>query len=173
MKLDTAEGKAARAISVLRSGKRYLVDDELEANGITARFTWRVLTRSEKQVCLSRSIARFKELGIPEELRGCEDLESEVTTQVLFEAMRSADDSDRPFAGNVDELREFLTVDQAAQLWNRYADFEDEVNPNLDESLVVPLIEEAIKKKDLHILMSYGAPMLATYILTLGSPPLT
>jgi hypothetical protein len=169
--VDITTAKAQSQLAAMRAGKRFVRSDELVSGEERAPFVWRVLTRGEKQGCLARAHKRFAaELELPAALRNYMDLEDELVVQCLALAMRDPEDHGRPFAKSPEEMRDLLTVDELNDLWNRYGDFEDEVNPDLDGSEVWPAIEQALKKKDLRALMSCGCVGLASYMLTMAHP---
>jgi len=164
------EAQALSKLAAMRAGKRHLKPGALPVDGTP--FLWRVLTRGEKQECEAAAVARFAEMGIPVELRGHQAFEDELTTQVLWLAMRDADKPERPFATDAKEVRDLLTADELDVLWTKYADFEEEVNP--DELTIDPElsaeIDRALKKKDARVLISFGSRSLANYLLATDNP---
>jgi hypothetical protein len=172
---DGGNGSSAppSRLAQLRKGIRAL--KPAEALGMT--FVWRILSGTEKQDCLGSAVSRFAELGIPNELRMYSDLEDELAWQILWRAMRDTTDvgtdgDARPFAKDVAECRDMLSIDERDALLAAYLDFEEEASPPLgDGEVFFEQIRSLLKKNEsathkARQLISYGSRTLATYLAT-------
>ena len=179
--LEKSEAAEADSkLAKLARGRRHTKESVVPGTDIN--FVWRVLTGEEKQACLGNACKRFKDLGIPDSLRSYNDLEDEMTWQVLSMAMRDPDKEGselnpypRPLA-TVDTCRRKLTIDERDILFSEYGDLEDEVDPDpmLAPEMWFDQIEAALKKKPAeasHQLSSFGSRTLIGYLLTMANPP--
>jgi hypothetical protein len=173
-------GGISKLAKLLR-GRRHFRRSSIGRGDGEVPFVWMVLSGSEKQEAAAGALVRFKELGIPNELRSYTDLEDELTWQVIARAMRDPDVPGTEFApypnqlAPVEEIRE-LTVDERDILYSEYADLEEEVDPD-------PLkmsqdwhaeIESALKKTppDVRALSNFGSRIVIGYLLTTVRPRL-
>jgi hypothetical protein len=176
-KLAAGVSKLAKLIR----GRRHVKHSRIPDDESPIPFVWVVLTGREKQEAAADSLRRFKDLGIPSELRSYSDLDDELTWQIIARAMRDPDvpgTDAQPFPRQlapVDEVRE-LTVDERDILMSEYLDLEEEVDPD-------PLkmsrdwhaeIESALKKTppDVRALSNFGSRTLIGYLLTTVRPRL-
>lgn len=130
-----------------------------------------VITCSETQECYAAAVARFKQLELPLNEYTAEQFADEIVTQLLTRACRDAENPDRPFAIDADDLRDNTTVDERAAMMIRYRDFAREIDPDPTEMSAEDVrdILDAIKKKDKATLCIYGSPTLATFLLSMAS----
>ncbi len=149
-------------------------------------FVWRILSGSEQQECVSGAIERFRQLEIPPEMRTYNDLEQEISWQILWRTMRDpevigtdVDPYPRSYADSVSEVREELSTDERDVFINSYMDYEEEINPAaLGLDIFHQQIGEILKKNDetnqpLVDLMNFGSHSLASFLLTMVRPLLT
>lgn len=179
--MSPVQAEAASRLAVILRGRRHTKVGHFPDKPDDT-FRWRVLTGTEKQECQACAIRRFNELGIPPELRMYQDLEEELTWQVLFRGMRDESDPGtlndpypKSFAANVDELRDLLTVDERDALLIDYLDFESEVDPSPEtvNAEVIQQITIALKKKEserLRALNDFDSATLRSYLATTVAP---
>jgi hypothetical protein len=176
----SAEARAESKFSSYMAGS--LRTRESKIPGTEHAFVWRRLSSNQGQDAVDAAVKRFNERDLPLELRSYQDLEDEITIQVLHLAMRdpSVPGTDRdPFpkrlADSAKELGDFLDEDLRDILANEYKDFVDDnsaahdVEPSGDE---MAELERAIEKKDVRLLNSFEPRTLRHYLLTLASRPL-
>ena len=171
----TAQG--ASKLNALLRGTLHTKPSSIPGSDID--FVFRVLSGHDKQAVLGNACKRFDELGIPVELRHYNDLEDEMTWQILAMAMRDPDHkgSDanpypKPLA-TVDECREKLTPDERDSLISEYMDLEEQVDP---DPMNVPdewfeAVTGALKKKAperARALNSFGSRILTGYMDTMA-----
>ena len=152
--------------------------------GTRIAFVWRVLGGREKQECLAGALQRFKDMGMPPELRHYTDLEDEVTWQMIGRAMRDPEiksDDRGPYPkplATIDEIRDTLSTDERDIMMSEYMDLEDEVDPDpmFKSEQWHAQVEEALKKSQVDeaakALSLCGLRMLAGYLLTTVRPQL-
>jgi hypothetical protein len=175
--VDDQETKALSMLARARQGKRHTEFGKLPGCG--TQFVWRVLTGDERQECVGAALKRFKDLGIPYELRLGEELVHETWYQILHLAMRDPDLVDkRSFAYSVDEFRKLIGDDERDILATQYMDIEEKVNPQIDQITEdeYNAILRVIKKNDMPAGINYGSAALwnclrimATQLQTLPS----
>lgn len=97
--------------------------------------------------------------------------QDEVITQVLTRALRDPADIDLALAQDAQDARDNFTADERAMLYERYFDYQAQIDPN--PALITPeiesLLEDAVKKKDGVRLKDFGSTMLSSYLLILDS----
>jgi hypothetical protein len=180
-KAPEAEVQAASALARLRRGRRLTGKGKLPDTG--EPFGWRLLTGIEEDQAVAQACARLNDLGIPVELRSYSDLEQAVAWEVLSLAMRDLEPElggngepyPRPFAEDSLELRDLLSETECDILFSDYGDFRASVDPDpweLDPE-TYRAIAEAVKKKHVANLTSFGSRALASFLLTLDNPPST
>lgn len=178
-KAPDVEAEALSALARYRQGRRLVGKGKLPGTG--EEFAWRLLNGTEEDEVVSATIKHLADLGVPYELRAYSDLEEVETWEILARAMRDPDPPmaadgtllPRPFAKDALELRACFSKMEREILGIDYEDFVTSVDPDpVDiEPPVLIAIEDAIKKKDAPNLIAFGSRALASYLLTMGSPP--
>lgn len=131
----------------------------------------RVLTFSEVQESVADAARRFRELELPlpaQDITFAEDFQDEIMTQLLWRGCRDVNDHSKPACLSVKEMRDCTTIAQRSACYKEYRDLEDEIDPD-PESMSAEVIDEirdAIKKKQLDRLKSYGSTSLASFLLS-------
>ena len=92
--------------------------------------TLRILSSGEHQAAVVAAQARFKELRAEMDTATVEAFEDEKDLQILFRALRDAED--KPVAKNVDLFRQTVTRQEIQLLAEEYVGFEREVSPRFD-----------------------------------------
>ena len=169
---------AARLQSKLASMRRKSTEYRAATwPGLDLPLKLRLLSNADVQLCHAAALARFEAIGIPTDKMLSVDLfEDEVMLQVLHRACRDPEKPDElTFADDADDLRENTTVDQRAEMFTLYRDFQADYDPRLDAmpAAVVEQIVEALKKKDQRLLRSFGARALSSFLLSGGNPQST
>lgn len=111
---------------------------------------------------------RFDILGIEVTLLTHDNFIAEVNTQVLAIAIRDPDDESRAtrlFKTGA-ELRNLITEEERTDLTTEFIELQEAANPDLDTLTPERLdeISEAVKKKDLSTLRSFGSNTLSFYL---------
>lgn len=176
----SADPKEARGLSKLAQacggGGQATKEDILPANKASGRdairFVWRILAGTSKQLVRARAVSRMESLGIPAELQGARDLETECEWQIIAEAMRDPEDPGKPLAADVDQARDLLNDDERAYLITSYLDFEETCDPTpfqLGEGELDAMVHAAKKKPSeaVDALINFGSRSLALCITTL------
>lgn len=131
------------------------------------------LTCSQVLECRGAAEAELKRHGIADTALNADAKEEETATQVLGRVLRDADDPRRPFTETIDELRDNMSPDQRAELFERWNDHRLATDPAPSElgQELLAAVDEAIKKKDRKLLRSFGSAVLASFLLTTAAQP--
>ena len=141
----------------LKGGKRHI--RVIKFPGTDQDVALRVLNNSETQEALFATERHFRDKEIEVTLTTAEAFEDENTTQILFRALRNAEDPSEPLAASPDELRRALTREEKDHLVELYLEFEKEISPsaaNMSEEEMEALFEDLKKTPELGNNLSSG-----------------
>jgi len=133
----------------LKSGKRNV--RLIKFPGTDHDVALRVLSNAEVQEALFATEGRFKQKKIEVSATTVEAYEDENTIQILTRALRDPKDPEQPFAANVDQLREMITLEEKNDLVREYDAFENEVSPSaktIDDDELDRIFDEVKKKPE-------------------------
>lgn len=136
-------------------------------------FKFGILTRAAVQDLRAEAEAQLKKKGIDtNSVLNADAMEEEIATQVLARVMRDAERPKvRSFAIDADDVRDNISPEVGAELFNQWNEFRVSQDPWPEElgSAELAAIEDAIKKKDRIRLRSIGSAALANFLLITGS----
>jgi hypothetical protein len=135
----------------------------------------RVLTNAEVQAAEFATEHLFKEAGIKYDTQTVEAYEKEKTLQLLWRALRDPEDTAKPAARDVDELRKLLTQAEKDALVSEYLALQEECSPNLEdmpEEKFLELVEE-VKKTPMEVSSISSISLLRRLVTSLASQPVT
>jgi len=133
-----------------------------------------ILSCSEVQACHAAAYARFRDLEMPVEPLSLDSFQDECMTQILARGLRDPEHpKELPLATDAADLRDNTTVHERAAVFQLYADFVAEMDPDptrLPPDLVHQ-IEELVKKKGETWLRELVSSSLASSSPTSDSQP--
>lgn len=155
-------------------GARRLVSITVPRTEVTGSL--RLLTRAETRAVRAEARRHVEaEFGLSgATVEGAREFLEELCTRTIALAVRDPNNPDVPLAdlGAWEECDD----DQIGALWERYQDFEAELDPIGSAALTdeeFNAIRDAAKKKDETLLRSYGSRKLARYATTSVEPPVS
>lgn len=176
-KLAGVRGPSAPAskFAAALSGARVFEDVTLPG-GSGLRCKMRVLTRTENQTVEIETRAHFAKLGLDLVVSSAAEYNAEFATRCLAIACRDLDDPLLPLA-TVDEWRDHADDGLIGWAWERYQNLRDLLDPVDSEAQLTELeaadLLDALKKKDVIRLRSFGLAKLCHWLLTTGGQPST
>lgn len=152
---------------------RHHVDVTIPRTKIAGKM--RVLSKRERTEVRHEAREALKELGLVSlPLESHREWHEEIATRTLAVAVRSPNDISQPLASI--EAWNQCDEGQIDALWQRYKDLQDQLdpleNPSLSEE-AMRMIQDAAKKKQMTLLMSFGSCVLASYVITTAAQPST
>lgn len=158
-------------------GARVFVDVTIPRTQVTGKM--RLISRAETALVNADARDALKLPLDSKSLLGpgvMEDWLAEVAVRTLAIAVRDPDEIDKPL-DDVDTWRELVDDDQIAALWEQYKALAAKHDP-LGETGAMLLSEDeitqltnALKKKDVDLLIGFGSRKLASFMLTSVAPP--
>lgn len=132
------------------------------------------LTCSEAQEAVAAAWQRFKDLDLEVTPLLAEEWSAEEITQRLYLAIRELDNHEQRMFANAKELRDHSSEPARYEIWQDLDEIEKSIASNFNEltPAVLEEIDDAIKKKDVERLRSFGRNMLAIYTITMVSQQL-
>ncbi len=126
------------------------------------------------QLAGNDALKRFAKLDQEITLLNHDNFITETNIQILARSIRDIDDETRAtrLFKNGAQLRKLITPEVRNQLTTEWLELEAIANPDIDEldEDVVASIREAVKKKDLSELRSFGSNTLACFLTCTVSP---
>jgi hypothetical protein len=139
----------------------------------------RLVDRDEGIEITTETMRLFRERGLIDEHGrvfhvAIDDWNAEFAVRHLAIAVRDPIDASKPL-DSLDEWRE-CDDDQIESLWSDYKDHRQRIDPLGNgaaplSDAEMSLIEDAVKKKELAVLMSFGSLKLASYLTTSAERP--
>lgn len=164
--------KAGELISALVEGRRYT---DVLIPRTSKRAKMRLLTRAEVAQVKADAREALASIGCVGPAVGTwQEWHEEIATRTVAIAVREYDNPELQLATVEDWQR--ADDNTIGALFIKYQDFDREMDPlsKADTSQeMIREVEAGIKKKSLALLMNSGSHKLASYLLTLESPPET
>jgi hypothetical protein len=132
------------------------------------------LTDEDFQECVAAAYERFRSLKLETNAYTADDLESEISIQILARACRDPEQPDKvSFAVDADDLRRNSSPWERTEVGEIWKQWQDERNPTGLSQPERDRIAALVKKKEVTTLKACGVDSLASYLLTMASQPST